>query len=570
MPPRARRRWLGRAAASIAIAAVTLLLSGCVRLLTVSGTQSPLDVVAVTVEVCATGSAPDCPRGAINLDASTGIGQVMLGFRIPEASDPPAGFESSDPAGVVSFSRSPTFDAELERLSPAGSGRRWAGYLSAPVNFTAGAGPQRFTATARFTLRQGADGAPFTTPFGYRVVAGSRVVGPSRPPNRDVACGASALDAGAADASSVCVNSPPLAALASDLTVATRDAGVLATGAVATAAPGALAALPFTVAYSGAGGDEAPRLSLSAATTLPGATVSAAPDALIPPANGSSSAIVTVQVPPGAAPGDYEVRLTATAPLVFRFLPIIVEAAQAPNPRSRVGVATIRVPAPAEVAAAGDVRITAARASVRFRRSRARGFVEIRGRSSAAGRLNVLVQRRGAVGSRGRTPSVRRSLFRSTRVRAGTFRARIPVAAGFVPGRYRVNVAPVTLDQVALPQRTTTVTLPRPREGVVDSAFVSLRRGGPSARRFRTRPRIIFANFRFAPGALPRRGRASRPAIQWFRNGRAIGRLAPRPRKRSLSAFVRLRNRARLPAGRYRAVLRSGRAVVAVATVRVG
>jgi hypothetical protein len=78
------------------------------------------------------------------------------------------------------------------------------------------------------------------------------------------------------------------------------------------------------------------------------------------------------------------------------------------------------------------------------------------------------------------------------------------------------------------------------------------------------------ANFRVAAGALPARGPAFRPSIQWFRNGKAIGRLETRPRRRSLSAFLRLRDRRPLPTGRYRAVLKTGREVVAVAEVRIG
>jgi hypothetical protein len=105
---------------------------------------------------------------------------------------------------------------------------------------------------------------------------------------------------------------------------------------------------------------------------------------------------------------------------------------------------------------------------------------------------------------------------------------------------------------------------------VVDSAFVSTGKGGRSIRRVTKRPRALFANFRFAPGALPARGPSWRPSIRWFRNGRTIGRLENRWRRRSISAFVRLGDRAPLPPGRYRAVLRSGRTVVAVATARVG
>lgn len=566
---RAGRGGPRRAGVAAALVVLALAAGGCVRLVGVTPSQGPLDQVALQIEVCAVNNG-SCPRGALALDASTGIGQALIGLRLPDAVEPPPSFESTEPAGVVSFSQSASLSAELERLAPAGPGRRWVGYLSDALSYTAGAGPQAFTASPRLTLRQGPDGSPFRRPLRYQVVVGSRVSDGGLAPSRPVACGASALDAASPDSSTICVNSPSVASLGTDLTFATRDAGVLAGQARAVAAPGALAALPFTVAYSGAGGDQAPRLSLAASTTLPGATATATPDVVIPPADGDVSALVTVAVPPGAAPGAYEVRLTATAPTIFRFLPVVISLEHATTPRTRTGVGVLTVPSPSELAGLGSVTLRDARAAVRFRRSRPRGFLQIRGTASGAARLNVLVQRRGAVRSLGRTPSVRAALFRSLSVRAGAFRRRIRLPAGFLPGRYLVSLAPVTLDQVALPRRTAGVRLRAPREGVVDSAFVSARRNGPSVRRFAKRPRILFANFRFAPGALPARGRATRPTIRWFRNGKPIGRLERRPRKRSLSAFVRLRSRAPVPAGRYRAVLRAGRAVVAVTTVRVG
>lgn len=563
-----RRRSRRRVAAALAAVAAILLLCGCARLVSVSVSQDPLDRVLVTVKVCAVDNA-GCPRGALPLDASTGVGQVLLGFRVPTASQPPDAFDSSDPAGVVRFAVSPSLTAELERLAPAGAGRRWVGYLSDPISYTAGSGPQAFTATAPFTLLQGPDGSPFPRPFRYQVVVGSRLSQGTLAPGRPVVCGPAALDAVSPDSSTICANSPPAATIAGDGSFATRDAGVLADAASATAAPGALAAMPFTIAYSGAGGDMAPRLSLAASTTLPGASASATPNLVIPPADGRVSALVTVNVPASAPPGRYEVRLVATAPRIFRFLPIIKLLNAETGTRSRTGVGTLVVPTPAELQGAGGVTIAKVTAAARFRRSRPRGVIVARGRATARTRLNILVRRAGAVSSLGRSPAVRRSLFRATTVRGGAFRTRIRIPAGFLPGRYRVSVAPVTAAGVALPQTSAATRIRAPREGVVDSAFVSGNRKGRSIRRFTTRPRTMFANFRFAPGALPARGTAFRLTVRWSHNGRAIGRLLPRKRRRSVAAFLRLRNHAPLPPGRYRAVLKAGRTVVAVATVGV-
>jgi hypothetical protein len=567
-----------RIAAAAALACAALLFTGCVRIVSLTASQSPLSSVAVSVEVCAVNSG-SCPTGALPINAVTDIGQILLGFRVPAATVEPESFDSTDPAGVVSFAKNASFTAELERLSPAGAGRRWVGYLSNPVNYNSGGGAQSFRAVARFTLMQAPDGGPFVRPFRYRAVAGARRNDPESPA-RAVVCGQASLDHGSQDETTICANSPALADLGSDLQFASRDAGVLAEGAHATALPGALAAVPFTVKYSGAGGDEAPRLTLTASTTLPGAKATATPNVAIPPADGSVKALVTVEVPAGAAPGDYAVRLVATPPLLLKLPGAIIGTAilQDTNPRSRAGVGAITVqPPPAggggggPVAGGASVTLSKTTAAVRFRRSTPRGAVVIRGKSSKASHLNILIQRRGKVASDGRLPPVTTSLFRTRKVAAGAFRARIRIPAGFVPGAYRVRVAPLTVDGVALPQRIATVRLPAPPEGVVDSAYVSAKKGaGPPVRRFETPPTTIFANFRFVPGALPRKGPKLGATIQWSRNGRPIVEPVPRRRRRALSSFVRLQGAVPLPPGHYRAVLKVGPTIVAVASTRIG
>jgi len=394
----------------------------------------------------------------------------------------------------VAFAKSSSLSSELERLAPTGPDQRWVGYISNPVNYSTG-GPQSFTATASFSLVQGSDGASFPRPLRHRAVAGSRISQGNLAPTRPVTCGQTDLTAVSADSSTVCANSPPAGTIATDDAFKTRDAGVLASSARATAAPKSLAALPFTIRYSGAGGDDAPRLSLSASTTLR------------EPHGHRARGPPGVPDPRGA--GD-------------------PQPAQPGRGRHPHG------PAPGAISGA-DVRITAATA-----KARPSGFLQIRGTATRALALNLQIKRRGRAESQG-PPAARpgRHLPLDQGPRGVVPQARrdprgLP-AAGHL--RHRGRAAHRRRDRP--PRRTARVKLPAP------------------------------ANFRFAAGALPARGPAFRPSIQWFRNGKAIG-LETRPRRRSLSAFLRLRDRRPLPTGRYRAVLKTGREVVAVAEVRIG
>jgi hypothetical protein len=80
--------------------------------------------------------------------------------------------------------------------------------------------------------------------------------------------------------------------------------------------------VPFDLRYAGAPVDAA-QFALSASTSLDGATVTVGRDALHPESDSRTAVEAVVGVPAGAAPGVYEVKLTATAPggsdvIIFR------------------------------------------------------------------------------------------------------------------------------------------------------------------------------------------------------------------------------------------------------------
>jgi hypothetical protein len=292
------------AAATALTGAVALAASGCVVITSDAPVQR--DVVGdvrVTVDLCASGGS--CPLGNAGRGASEGTtAQLLMAYRVPaEVVAPPALTAIGAPG--VTFRPSAGYASELERLLPAGQGRRWVGYITDPLP-----GPPPGTSrevVADFTLPRGTDGGPYAGPFRYRVVAGSRLVEEGLPAGRPVVCDAE--DPAAPADGGICLDSPPPAALAGVSELATRDLGVLG-GTTGTAAAGASARMTFRLRYAGGSTADA-NFSLSATTGVPGASVAVTPPTLIPPADSTTDVVATVGVPPGTAPGDYDVTLRA-------------------------------------------------------------------------------------------------------------------------------------------------------------------------------------------------------------------------------------------------------------------
>lgn len=301
------KRWGRGAVAALALGGAAVASSGCVSLDAINASQTEvIGDVTIAATACQSGSA-DCSNiDVANFDIAPGFttpAQLLVAYRVP-ASLPAPTIDTDAPA--VTFTASPSYTAELERLSPAGAGRKWVGFISNTIDTAAADKNLRFTST--WKLPQGPDGSPFVGPIAFRPIIGSRVPDATTPADAPVQCGADFSNVGTATA--VCLDSPLLATLADpDLTRATRDLGIL-TGATATGQSGTTITMPFTAKYAGTSTATA-NFALSATTSVPGGTVVVTPGSLLPATDSTNPVNVAVAVPAGTAPGNYDVTLTA-------------------------------------------------------------------------------------------------------------------------------------------------------------------------------------------------------------------------------------------------------------------
>jgi hypothetical protein len=324
---RCRRLLLAAAAALL-----MLTLGGCLAFEgATTATTQPLGPVVVRTAVCGSDAKAPATRGCAddgnsNTDADEIIPeggfpmQVLLGYRVPAGTGAPAAFT----AELLTFTRNPTYASELQRHAPAAAGSEWVGYASNAFNYDPRNSAQdiRFVAEVPFELPRSPDGAPFGGPFRYRPVVGVRFVG--NDPASPVRCGANlfAID----PLNGVCVDSPSPNAVASSLTVATSDLGIVP-GPDVTATPGSTVTIPFSARYAGGA---AANFTVRASTGVPGGTATPSLGSLAPAADSDNPVRVTVDVPAGTAPGRYPVTL----------------AASLDPQRTRTGTATIVVPQP--------------------------------------------------------------------------------------------------------------------------------------------------------------------------------------------------------------------------------
>ena len=299
------------AAACVALL-VAPLASGCV-VLNGTGRGQPLSIIGdfrLAATICASGSGPSCSDlGNTGLPAVPGIGQVIVGLRVPIDVVPAATATSIGPEALA-FSQSPSFAAELERLAPAPPGSRWVGYISAVTSYSSTSGPQSSLLEIFSKLPQGVNGSPFASPVTTSLTVGGRAVTPAAPGTRPVVCGPSLTTPFDEDPSPtselgvICVDSQEVS------TTRLRDLGILAGGARASGRPGTLAVLPYTLRYAGnavPGAD----FSLTATSALAGAALAVTPGNLVPAADSDAQALVAVGIPAGARAGTYAVTLTA-------------------------------------------------------------------------------------------------------------------------------------------------------------------------------------------------------------------------------------------------------------------
>jgi sugar lactone lactonase YvrE len=211
----------------------------------------------------------------------------------------------------------------------------------------------------------------------------------------------------------------------------------------------------------------------------------------------------------------------------------------------------------AVTAIAPALRISGARFAPKWKASRVGGLLVLTGSADRATRFEARILKASGKG--------KALLTRRFRIAAaGAFTRRLALGGRLLPGPLLIRVADVG-PGAKLPARELRATLAAPPEGVASLAAVSTALGGRARARIPRGPGIIFASFRLV--ALPKKGRSL--TVTWFFSG-AGGPIStdPKPRTPRITAFLRSRAGA-LQAGSYRAELRAGRALVAVARTRI-
>ena len=317
------RRLLVTAVAAVAVA---LTMSGCVVFsVQPSASQSQvLGSVRATISVCATQSSSP-PSGACNRDDRSDASdsndvQVLLAFRLPAGAGSPGSFTStrtgpSNSGPQLTFTKSPSYTSELQRVDPAPAGYEWQGYISQQVTYSHSGGEQNFDATIDFGLPPGANGAPFAGPFIWRPIVGFRepASGPGDA-SEPVHCGSTIYDfyvpSGSQNYGGYCADDPSSAQLHSMFVLPTHDARVLP-GLPSTAPAGTTAVVPFAFLFAGPS-TPAASFTFGATTGVGGTAATPSPGTLVPASDSTSIVKVAVPVPVGTAPGTYAVNLTAS------------------------------------------------------------------------------------------------------------------------------------------------------------------------------------------------------------------------------------------------------------------
>lgn len=257
------------------------------------------------------GDAPNSPETA----------QALVAVRVPAGTTAPDSFTgqsnlASPGPEQVTFTRSASYTAELQRLVSPGTDRAWIGYMSEVYDYA----PDPAPATAAraisvdalpLGLPKAADGTPFASPFRYRVVAGGRKVDVTHPADRTVACGTDAFDG---DDQTICIDSGLTAAtIESFHAEPVTDLGIVA--GTATLSPGQKVDLPFDARLNS--GPLLPAnttFTLTAATAIPGVTPAPSIPGFTPLPGTSTRIKVPIAIPKNAGPGAFPVTVTAKLP----------------------------------------------------------------------------------------------------------------------------------------------------------------------------------------------------------------------------------------------------------------
>lgn len=310
-----------RLAALAAVTVSVLAIAGCV---VITGPvditqQSGVGPMRVTFTICGsdtdTANHPGCPDTG-NSSQAPGDGQegqVLVAFRVPAGVNGPDSFATT--SGVpLAFTRSPSYQSQLQELVPPPAGQRWLGYISdrhTHVRGPNGTPPEQATISVDFALPQGSNGAPFQGPFQVRPVVGARPASDDTQAARPVSCdNVFGGPFSATGAGTDCIDSPSESDTATNLSQASRDLGII--GAITIGSTGKTASVPFSARYAGAA-DPASSFQLSATTDLKGTTATPSVATLTPGSDTNNNVNVAVKVPKTAKAGTYRITLTARA-----------------------------------------------------------------------------------------------------------------------------------------------------------------------------------------------------------------------------------------------------------------
>ena len=319
-------------------------LSGCIAINGASSTQpQSMGPVRLTVSACASGS-PGC-NGPTNNGSAYGVlnevdsdqtldVQVLLAVRLPDGSTPPDQLSGQLSGGApLQFSRSTSYESDLQALEPAPAGERWWGWLSGVVTYGRKT-TQGFGVNFNTTLPAPAGEGPLPSPMRWRPVVGVRYADSSNPPARAVDCGtmnselyAGYSEGGSGSSTVVCIDSPTPDAARGFLDAPITDFGI--EGTTAQAPAGSTITTTFIARRSGAA-DAATTFALAASGGPPGGTVALDRNSVSLGGDAVTAVLATVTIPPGTPPGSYPVVLTGTAN----------------GKPTRSGTVTVTVPAP--------------------------------------------------------------------------------------------------------------------------------------------------------------------------------------------------------------------------------
>jgi hypothetical protein len=252
--------------------------------------------------------------------------QYLLGVAVPPGAVPPATVTATPSGGgeAIVFSRNDQVAPEIaaavtseHNVAPEAFEKTWppaglegVGYLSGVVNEVKNSTIE-WTVDADFGLPIPSDGGPFTGPFKSSPAIGIRVVDAENPPNRPVKC--ISFEAEEPNSSEALCGSSE-----EEAEVGTSDLKIAAP-ATASVFAGGNASLQFAMNL-GSTASAVPTFNVTAGSSLPGATATVSASTFTPPApdasthRSSGSETVSVAVPSTAAPGVYDVTITAKTP----------------------------------------------------------------------------------------------------------------------------------------------------------------------------------------------------------------------------------------------------------------